>query len=120
MINPYRHGDPIRESANPYSEKEVDQSLSQEREKLSFADKMKAEREKIVKLIESGEIALGKEGLGQEVDKLSDFVLKNSKNELRKLSLEQVEELKKKFDLPYDSEVILIAAQELYKSRKIH
>jgi len=105
-----------REMTNPFAQKELERE--EEKRPKSLAKDLINRREKLEVLFKEGKLSRNDGGLGQEVNKLEDYVLKNTTQELHKLSLGEIGELVKKFNLAYESETILVVAQLFEKERK--
>jgi len=101
----------------PYRDLEKAQKDEKSGKPEVSAEGLRAQRQKLEKAIEKGEIN-HQEGVGKAVDTLEDYVLKNMTNELHKLSLDEVGDLIKKFDLPYEKEAVLLVAQAFADQRK--
>jgi dephospho-CoA kinase len=105
-----------REMQNPYAQRKLEREEDLKPEKL--AKNLINRREKLEVLFKEGKLNRNDGGLGEEVDKLENYVLKNMTNELHKLSLGEIGELVEKFNLAYESETILVVAQLFDKERK--
>jgi len=105
-----------REMQSPYAQRKLEREEALKPENL--AKDLINRREKLEVLFKEGKLNRNDGGLGEEVNKLEDYVLKNMTNELHKLSLSEIGELVKKFNLAYESEAILVVAQLFEKERK--
>lgn len=101
---------------NPYAQRKLEREEELKPEKL--AKELISRREKLEVLFKEGKLNRNDGGLGQTVDKLEDYVLKNMTRELYKLSLEEIGELTEKFNLAYEPKTILVVAQLFEKEKK--
>jgi len=97
-----------REMQDPFSQRMLEKEES--KKEVNLAEDLINRREKMEILMKEGSLSRNDHGLGEAVDKLEDYVLKNTTNELHKLSLEEISEAADKFNLPYDLETILVVA----------
>lgn len=102
---------------NPFAEKELGRLQAESLDKGNLAKQLSEQKEKLNKTFESGELNR-QTGLGKAVNDLEDYVLQSTNKELHNLSFEEVDELIKKFDLPYDKEAIKMTAEIFAAQRK--
>ncbi len=112
----------LKEMFNPKAHRELEkkEAAMQDGQPEVSAESLRTQRVKLEATVAKGEINRQDGALGQAVDMLENYILKNTPNELHKLSLTEVGELAEKFKLPYEKETILLVAQIFAAQRKEH